>query len=155
MFTTRCLAFAPILLTLPALCQLPAIQKIDPPNWFVTLPSPTLLIEGTNLRESRFTTSDPTIHITATKTSPNGHWAILTLDTQSARPETLRLTATTPTGTATVPYILKPRRKELPQGFSPKDVMYLIMPDRFADGDPKEQPAGHLQPRHPPCLPRR
>ena len=33
------------------------------------------------------------------------------------------------------PYALAARRADGPQGFSSKDVLYLVMPDRFADGD--------------------
>ena len=115
----------------------PIITRIDPPNWFADLPSPMLLLAGTGLVGARFAVSGRSVHISNTSISPNGHWAILTLDTHSARPETLHLTATTPGGTATVDYTLKARRSaaEVASGFSPKDVMYLIMPDRFADGD--------------------
>ncbi len=116
----------------------PTIQKIDPPNWFAAMPSPMLLIQGTGLQSAKFTLSDKSIAITRTTLSPNGHWAILLLDTHTARPSTLSLTATTANGTATVPYTLKPRRPraEAPSGFSSRDVLYLIMPDRFSDGDP-------------------
>lgn len=139
--TTRILSLAACLLALlpPALAQTaPTIQKIDPPNWFAAMPGPMLLIQGTGLQGAKFTLSDKSISITRTTLSPNGHWAILTLDTHTTRPSTLRLTATTPTGATTVPYTLKPRRPPtaVATGFSSKDVLYLIMPDRFADGDP-------------------
>jgi len=47
--------------------------------------------------------------------------------------------ATNPRGTTKVSYVLSARRSvdEQPKGFSSADVMYLIMPDRFADGDKK------------------
>ena len=114
----------------------PTITKIDPPSWFAQLPSPMLLIEGTGLAHATFTVSDPAVTVTRTQTSPNGHWAILFLDTHTAAPENLTLTARTPAGTAQAPYVLAPRRVQAPAGFSSADVLYLILPDRFADGDP-------------------
>src|SRR5207253_8467427 len=50
----------------------------------------------------------------------------------------VQLTITTADRTATVPFeILRPLdRQGRFQGFSPDDLIYLIMPDRFANGDP-------------------
>ena len=115
----------------------PTITKIEPPNWFAAMPDPMLLIEGTGLANAHFTASEKSIQIAGTTTSPNGHWAILSLNTHAAQPCTVHFTATTPSGSARFDYTLKRRRppSEVGAGFSPKDVMYLIMPDRFADGD--------------------
>ncbi|ADW67288.1 alpha-amylase family glycosyl hydrolase [Granulicella tundricola] len=121
------LAFA-----LPLAAQQPHIDKVDPPNWFAALPSPMLLIHGTGLSGATFTGA-PSTH---TVTSPNGHWAILELDTHAIRPGTLHLTAHTSSGTVSFDYMLSPRRTEGISGFSPADVITCIMPDRFADGDP-------------------
>jgi glycosidase len=48
------------------------------------------------------------------------------------------ITVTTPRGGATFKYTLSRRETSAPrhQGFGPEDVVYLIMPDRFANGDP-------------------
>jgi neopullulanase len=116
----------------------PLITKVDPPSWFAALPSPMLLLRGVGLCDATFTVSDPGIHVTRTVSSPNGHWAMLWLDTQAALAKTVRVTAHNSAGTAKFDYTLAPRRDLAsgPTGFSSRDVLYLIMPDRFADGDP-------------------
>ena len=129
----------------------PAIDKIDPPNWFVSLPSPMLLIHGAGLENAHFSGAP----IRRTVTSPNGHWAMVWLDTAGKPAATLHLAAHTAAGSAAFDYKLLPRRPATDgmAGFSPADVMICIMPDRFADGDPANdnlpgfQPADRTLPR--------
>ena len=116
----------------------PVISKIDPPDWWVPLPDPMLLIHGENLSGATFTVLGGRIALDVLKTSSNGHWAFVTLHTGHSGPAKLTLQARTDAGSATVQYTLRARlpTSEQPRGFSPADVMYLIMPDRFADADP-------------------
>jgi glycosidase len=115
----------------------PVITKIDPPNWFTQLPDSLLLVHGENLENTTFVVRHTDASITRTTISPNGHWAFLTFVTKSAHPGKVEIVATNPRGTTKVSYMLSARRgvAEQPKGFSSADVMYLIMPDRFADGD--------------------
>lgn len=115
----------------------PTITKIDPPNWFAALPSPLLLVRGTGLRDAAFTVSNAAIHVTRTQCSDNGHWAMVWLDDRGVAAGTFTITARTRGGSAEARYTLVPRRSAEagPKGFSSADVLYLIMPDRFADGD--------------------
>jgi neopullulanase len=115
----------------------PTITKIDPPNWFTQLPDSLLLVHGEHLEGTTFTLHQTTARIAKTVISPNGHWAFLTLVTAAAQPGTLEIVATNGYGSVTVPYKLSTSRSvaDQPKGFSSADVMYLIMPDRFADGD--------------------
>ena len=69
--------------------------------------------------------------------SENGHWAQVWLSASPVRPETVTLTATRGGERAEMRYRFE-RRKPASEGFagfSSRDVMYLIMTDRFADGD--------------------
>ena len=131
----RTLCALAALLALPSAvrAQQPTVDKIDPPNWFAALPSPMLLIHGTGLAGATFTG----VRTGKTITSPNGHWALVELETRAVKPTTLHLTAKTAAGSAAFDYKLLPRRKEDNgmAGFSPADIMTCIMPDRFADGD--------------------
>src|SRR5271163_2896214 len=102
----RVTAFALLGFALPVAAQQPTIDKIDPPNWFAALPSPMLLIHGTGLANAVFSGAPST----RTVTSPNGHWAMLWLDTHATRASTLHLTAGTAGGTASFDYKLAPRR---------------------------------------------
>jgi neopullulanase len=115
----------------------PVITKIDPPNWFTHVPDSLLLVHGEHLENTKFAVRDATAQITQATISPNGHWAFLTFVTKAAQAGPLEIVATNPRGSTTAPYTLSARRSvvEQPKGFSSTDVMYLIMPDRFADGD--------------------
>jgi glycosidase len=122
----------------------PAIQKIDPPDWFAGLPDPMLLLRGENLAGAKFVVAGESVTILSSKVSDNGHWAFLWLATGNAQPQQLTIRATSARGTAAATFILRARKPVNAgfQGFSPDDVMYLIMTDRFADGDPSNnQPA--------------
>jgi glycosidase len=115
----------------------PVITKIDPPNWFTQLPDSLLLVHGEHLENTTFTLRNTGARISETSTSPNGHWAFLTFVTATAQPGTLEIVAKNIHGTTSATYTLSVRRSmvEQPKGFNSADVMYLIMPDRFADGD--------------------
>jgi glycosidase len=119
-----------------------AIAKIDPPNWFATLPKAMLLINGTGLGCATFSISDRSIMIEQTIKSANGHWAQLYLSASPPAAETVTIRAACGRGAQVEwPYTFAARRApgNAPNagfgGFSPRDVMYLIMTDRFADGD--------------------
>jgi len=120
-----------------AAAQAPKMSKIDPPNWWATMPKPMLLIQGENLTRAQFRLSDTSIRVQRTKVSDNGHWAELWLASSPLKPETVTITAITASGTATSRYNFDARHKPTEgfAGFSSRDTMYLIMTDRFADGD--------------------
>jgi glycosidase len=126
-----------LLLALPVFAQQPTINKVDPPNWWVQMPSPMLLVRGENLSGATFSARGGQAHIAKSKVSANGHWAFLYLATEHAQPGTLHITVHTQHGEAEFAFTLAKRRPAAEgfAGFSPADVMYLIMPDRFADGD--------------------
>ena len=113
------------------------ILKVDPPNWYAALPKPMLLIRGENLSGATFALSDRALHIETATVSGNGHWAQLWLSASPAKPETVRLMARRGAEHAEQPYTFAARRPATDgmSGFRSDDVMYLIMTDRFADGD--------------------
>jgi glycosidase len=115
----------------------PVITRIDPPNWFTSLPDSLLLVHGEHLENTTFAVAHTRASLSLESISPNGHWAFLNFKTASAEPGTLEITATNRFGSTSATYTLTARRplSEQPRGFSSADVMYLIMPDRFADGD--------------------
>ena len=126
-----------ILLAISARAQQPVITKVDPPNWWVEMPSPMLLVRGDNLSGATFSVRGGESNIVKTEISQNGHWAFLWLATEHAHPGTLQITARTQLGDTEFSFRLEERRpaREGFAGFNSADVMYLIMPDRFADGD--------------------
>jgi neopullulanase len=114
----------------------PVITKIDPPNWFAGLPASLLLVHGEHLENTTFSVRNGQARITESTISPNGHWAFVGFD-PGTQPGQIELLATNPRGSTSATYTLTALRSQAdgPKGFSSSDVMYLIMPDRFADGD--------------------
>jgi len=142
-------AMAATLLVLPLIANAqgasPRMVKVDPPNWWVAMPAPMLLIQGEHLDGAQFHLSDRALQVRRTHISENGHWAELWLSAAPVKPETITVTAQGPGGRASLPYTFAARRETRDgfAGFSSKDVMYLIMTDRFADGDPANNGSGY------------
>ncbi len=122
----------------------PVVQKIEPPNWWVNYtPELTLLLTGENL--SGAGVESPTKDVTPlnSEASANGHYLFVRLRLSSDLPSgTVPLRLITSAGSTTVPLPLLARADSRGrfEGFSRDDVIYLIMPDRFADGDPLNDP---------------
>jgi len=123
------------------LAQGPEILKVDPPSWWPqsTMNPVRLLIHGRNFRGARVEAIGPGVNIGTTTINARGTYifADVGIDNDAA-PGKRALSITTPRGSARAEFEVLPRlnRAGRFQGFSPADVMYLIMIDRFADGDP-------------------
>jgi neopullulanase len=111
------------------------ITSIDPPNWYAQLPKPMLLVHGQGLKEATFTLSDTALSIEKTVTSQNGHYAQLWLSASPSQPETIEIRVQRGADHLDARYSFAARRFDGMAGFSSSDVLYLIMTDRFADGD--------------------
>ena len=121
----------------------PCVYQVDPPNWWTDMPSPMLLLYGRNLRGARIGVRGEGVRVTRTHFSENGHYAFVWLkEPQNGKPQTLEVDVATAHGKITIPYEMEKRRPASAgfQGFSPADTIYLIMTDRFADGDLKNDP---------------
>lgn len=121
----------------------PCVYQVDPPNWWTDMPSPMLLLYGRNLRNAKIAVRGRDVDVTRTQFSANGHYAFVWLkEPQSAKPQTLTVSLTTSRGNIAFPFTLQKRKPASAgfQGFSPADTIYLIMTDRFADGDLKNDP---------------
>lgn len=145
------------LLASPALSQpvstvlsgAPVVHKIEPPNWWANYtPELTLLLTGENLSGARVEISTKGVSLAGSEASANGHYLFIHLRLSSnLRTGDVLVRVQTTGGSADIRLPLL-ARADAPghfQGFNPNDVIYLIMPDRFADGDPSnDQPEGPL-----------
>jgi glycosidase len=113
------------------------ISKVDPPNWWAGMPKPMLLVQGEGLKGAKISVSDGALRVESVVASENGHWAQVWLSASPRGAETVTLTATSGGEKAEASYRFEKRRAAGYgfAGFSSRDVMYLIMTDRFADGD--------------------
>lgn len=119
----------------------PQVFKVEPPNWWVghSINPVRVMIRGRNLSGARVEASGAGVQLGLTRVNARGTYLFVDvlIDPQAAPgPRPLRII--TERGTATAPFeIVAPLPREGRfQGFSPDDVIYLIMPDRFANGDP-------------------
>lgn len=118
----------------------PRITKLDPPNWWVNFtPEIELLATGENLEGAKITSSYPGLSVLRSKVTDGGHYLFVWLRVSpSARPGDATLRVETAAGGTPVSFSLSAlaAAEGKFQGFSDDDVIYLLMPDRFADGDP-------------------
>jgi glycosidase len=125
----------------------PVVTKVEPPNWWIGItPELQLLIYGHNLEATHVTCNLATLHISRTQATAGGDYLFVWLKiAPEARSGTAVCRIKTGTGEATFELPLATRSLTLGkfQGLAPQDSIYLIMPDRFANGDPtNDQPAG-------------
>ena len=118
----------------------PAVTKVEPPNWWVGLtPELMLLLSGRDLEATHVACNLPALRVSRTQATAGGNylfvWLKIGADTKSGT-AVCRITA--PKGTTSFELPIAARAPTLGkfQGLSQDDVMYLIMPDRFANGDP-------------------
>jgi len=121
--------------------QTPEILKVDPPSWWpLTQLNPVrVMIRGRNLQGARVQAVGPGINIGMTRTNERGTYLFVDVGiANDAAPGKRALSITTPRGSTRAEFEILPPLNRVGrfQGFSPDDVMYLIMIDRFADGDP-------------------
>ena len=141
----HCVLFSISMSCAVSLAQKPVIDKIDPPGWWTQLPDPMLLVHGHDLDHASFKVNGKGVTLVKSQPSANGHWAFLWLKTSSASAQTLSITASSNEGKAQQPFILAERSHNPAShsGFSSADVMYLIMTDRFANGDSNNDAPGN------------
>ena len=120
--------------------QPPEILKLDPPSWWTrSFANPVrLLIRGRNFQNARVQVVGPGLRLGTPTVNERGTYIFVDLFiAPNAPPGQRSITVTTPAGSARAPFeVLGPFNPAGRfQGFSPADVLYLIMIDRFADGD--------------------
>jgi glycosidase len=125
----------------------PLVKKLEPPNWWPHYtPDLTLLLTGENLSGARVESSTHGVKVEASHSSANGHYLFVHLSLNSGlKPGNADLLVKSKEGSAKVqlPLLARADSRGRFEGFSRDDVIYLIMPDRFADGDlSNDRPAG-------------
>ncbi len=124
------------------------VLKVEPPDWpLVSQPTTVqLLVTGERLAGATLVSATDGVTAGPVETSPDGRYAFCEVTVMpAARPGPVRLTLTTPGGAVEAPWALftpLPRGSAF-RGLTPDDVVYLLMIDRFANGDPtNDSPPG-------------
>jgi len=119
--------------------QTPQIQRIDPTHWWVGMKNPALqlLVYGPQAGSLTYSLQYPGVKLVKTHRAENPDFAFLDLViSPQAKAGTITLTGKAIGQTITRRYELRARdRAPKGQGVSTADFIYLLMPDRFSNGD--------------------
>lgn len=115
------------------------IKKVAPSFWWAGMKNPELqiLLYGEDLALSDVSVSGEGIYLKEVVRQDNPNYLLLYLDLSEAKGQTFQILLKNGKKKLQVPYELKSRmqRGEDVKGFTSEDVLYLIMPDRFANGN--------------------
>ena len=117
----------------------PVINRIEPTDWFVGMKNPTLqlMVYGQGIRDAQDVTTDyPGVTIDSLVRLDSPNYLLIYLNLRDAQPGTMTLKFTANRKKLTAQYQLKQREMSGDKriGFSNADVLYMLMPDRFAQG---------------------
>jgi neopullulanase len=131
-----------LVLSLSLSAQQIKIDRVEPLNWWVGFESPELqiLVYGPDVSTSRVAIEYPGVTLKSVQIPENPNYLFLNLIVDpSTRAGTMPITFKRGRNVLTVDYPLLERSGSTTraQGFDASDVIYLIMPDRFANGNPE------------------
>ena len=116
------------------------VEKIEPPFWWSNMKNPELqlVVYGNNIAKYDVSISD-NIKIINIRKTENPNYQFITVSTKNINPGNINITLSEKgKKIQTLAYEFKQRRENssIRDGFDSSDAMYLIMPDRFANGNP-------------------
>ena len=120
----------------------PNVTRIDPTNWFADMQDPTLqlMVYGKDIKFADVTTDYPNVKIDSLVRLDSPNYLLVYLNLKGAKPGEVTLTFSNKNGKKTTKkFQLKAREMAGidRKGFDISDVLYMLMPDRFANGNPK------------------
>ncbi|MDB5153704.1 MAG: alpha-amylase [Mucilaginibacter sp.] len=137
-FTACCL-----LMAFGVSAQVPALERVEPMFWWVGMSNPNvqLIVHGNNIASRNVQLNYPGVKLVTVHKVENPNYLFVDLHIfSSASPGTFPIDFNKAgEKTLTYRYTLKKRDKSSgrAQGVTNKDLIYLVMPDRFSDGDLK------------------
>lgn len=112
------------------------VDRVEPLSWFTDMKTPLqLMLHGEDIADAQVTVDNQGLVLKRTITTDNPNYLFLDLDVVAAGD--WNITLTKGRKKHTFAYHIDNRREGSAEreSFSAKDVVYLIMPDRFANGD--------------------
>ncbi len=127
-----------VLAVAAAQAQAPIVEKVDPPNWWAnhSINPVRVLIRGQHLQGARV--ECPRLSCGDVTVNDAGTYAFVNVTiAPGAAPGSYPLRLRTAKGVTSAPFTITAALPTLGrfQGFDEDDVMYLLMPDRFVNGD--------------------
>ena len=132
-------AFLSVVLLMSAATQV-KVTRIDPTDWYVGLKNPTLqlMVYGQNVRDAEVSVDYPNVRIDSIARLDSPNYLLVYLNLSGAQPGEMTLKI----GKQKVKYLLKQREMsgDKRMGFTNADVLYMLMPDRFASSGKYTEP---------------
>ncbi len=128
------------------------VDRIDPPHWWTGMADTSLQLQvhGTDIKDAAVSVDYPGIKIDSiARLDGSANWLYVYLNVSpQAQPGDVKITFSRGKKKISKKYPLQKRGPlKGAQGFSAADVLYMVMPDRFADGDPTNNLVATM--RHP------
>ncbi|MFT6099494.1 MAG: glycosidase [Arenicella sp.] len=118
-----------------------SVDRVEPPFWWSNMAQSDLqlMVYGQGLSDVQVESSTQMVTVRKVTAAENPNYVFVDLEISSQfKADLIELTFIGQSGQSQVyPYLIKPRVAGSRQrvGFSSKDVIYLVTPDRFANGD--------------------
>ncbi|MFC2384641.1 MAG: alpha-amylase family glycosyl hydrolase, partial [Hoylesella saccharolytica] len=120
------------------------IKRIDPTDWFVGMKNAKLqlMVYGESIGKAQVSTAWPGVRIDSVVRLDSPNYLLVYLDLSDAKAGNMPLVFTQGKQKSTINYRLREREMsgEQRRGFSNADVLYMLMPDRFASSGTKKHP---------------
>lgn len=134
------LIFSLFLSVVPASAQV-KVSRVEPADWYAGMKDASLqlMVYGKGIRTADVEVSYPGVRVDSLVRLDSPNYLLVYLNLQGAQPGTMTLCFKNGGREARVKYEL--RRREMAgeerKGFDNADVLYMLMPDRFANGNPR------------------
>lgn len=125
----------------------PEIIKVEPPSWWVghTVNPVRLLVRGRHLQGASVRSLTTGLQTSGVRINERGTYLFVNVKVgPNLKPGTYQLVVATSVGNARIDFRVEAalRGEHYFQGISTDDLIYLIMPDRFANGDSSNDKPG-------------
>ena len=118
-----------------------SVDRIEPTDWYVGMKDASLqlMVYGKDIRDADVKVDYPGVRIDSIARLDSPNYLLVYLNLSGAKAGEMTLKFKLGKTVKKVQYLLKNREMagEKRIGFSNADVLYMLMPDRFADGNPK------------------
>ncbi len=130
--------------------QLPALERVEPMFWWVGMHNPNLqlIVHGSNISSRQVKISYPGVNVVEVHKVENPNYLFIDLKiSPDAKAGSFVISfLKTNEKPLTYKYELLSKGKETgAQGVTSKDLIYLIMPDRFSNGDPSNDSFANMR----------
>ena len=141
MMKKKLLSFMMLMSTTVSMNAAVNVDRIEPTDWYVGMKDASLqlMVYGKDIKNAEVDVQYPGVRIDSIARLDSPNYLLVYLNLDGAKAGEMTLNFKQGKQTKKVKYLLKNR--EMPGdkriGFSNEDVLYMLMPDRFANGNPK------------------